>query len=52
MTTFTSTGVVTTYTLNNCPNVNGLNAYQPNTVADPLNGIILGDPSFIAAGER
>jgi hypothetical protein len=46
-TTFTSTGVVTTYTLNNCPNVNGLNAYQPNTVADPLNGIILGSPDFI-----
>ncbi len=46
-TSFTSTGVVTTYTLNNCPNVNGLNAYQPNTVADPLNGIILASPDFI-----
>jgi hypothetical protein len=48
VTTFTATGVVTTYTLNNCPNINGLNAYQPNTVADPLNGIILGDPGLIA----
>jgi hypothetical protein len=46
-TSFTSTGVVTTYTLNNCPNINGLNAYQPNTVADPLNGIILASPDFI-----
>jgi len=48
VTTFTATGVVTTYTLNNCPNTNGLNAYQPNTVADPLNGIILGTPGLIA----
>jgi hypothetical protein len=48
VTTFTATGVVTTYTLNNCPNTNGLNAYQPNTVADPLNGIILGSPGYIA----
>jgi hypothetical protein len=47
VTTFTSTGVVTTYTLNNCPNVNGLNGYQPNTVADPLNGIILGSPDYV-----
>jgi outer membrane receptor protein involved in Fe transport len=47
VTTFTSTGVVTTYTLASCPNVNGLNSYQPNTVADPLNGIILGSPDFI-----
>jgi hypothetical protein len=38
---------VTTYTLNNCPNINGLNAYQPNIVADPLNGIILASPDFI-----
>jgi hypothetical protein len=48
VTTFTATGVVTTYTLNNCPNINGLNAYQPNTVADPLNGMILGSPGYIA----
>ena len=27
--------------------MNGLNAYQPNTVADPLNGIILGSPGLI-----
>jgi outer membrane receptor protein involved in Fe transport len=46
-TSFSSTGVTTTYTLNNCPNTNGLNAYQPNTVADPLNGIILASPDFI-----
>jgi hypothetical protein len=46
-TTFSSTGVTTTYTLNSCPNINGLNAYQPNTVADPLNGIILASPDFI-----
>jgi Carboxypeptidase regulatory-like domain/TonB-dependent Receptor Plug Domain len=47
VTSFTSSGVVTTYTLTNCPNVNGLNPYQPNTVADPLNGMILGSPDFI-----
>jgi hypothetical protein len=47
VTSFTSTGVVTTYTVNNCPNVNGLNPYQPNTVADPLDGLILGSPDFI-----
>ena len=47
VTTFTSTGVTTTYTLNNCLNVNGLNTYQPNTAADPLNGIILGSPDLI-----
>ena len=45
--TSTPTGVTITYTLNNCPNVNGLNAYQPNTVADPLDGIILADPDLI-----
>lgn len=48
VTTFTSTGVVTTYTLANCPNVNGLNPYQPNANADPLNGLILGSPNYIA----
>jgi hypothetical protein len=42
-----STGIVILYTLNNCPNVNGLNAYQPNTVADPLNGMLLGSPDYI-----
>jgi hypothetical protein len=51
-TTFTSSGVVTTYTLNNCANLNGLNAYQPNTVADPLNGIILGSPDFISQEDK
>lgn len=45
---YTTTGVVVTYTLANCPNVNGLNSYQPNMSADPLNGIILGDPGFIS----
>lgn len=44
---YTTTSVTPTYTLNNCPNVNGLNPYQPNTHADPLNGLILGDPDFI-----
>ena len=47
--TFTATGVVATYTLTACPNVNGLNAYQPSSNADPLNGLILGDPSLITA---
>jgi hypothetical protein len=42
-----STSVTISYTLANCPNVNGLNAYQPNTHADPLDGIILGNPSLI-----
>ncbi len=44
---YSATGVSVTYTLANCPNVNGLNGYQPNLVADPLNGIILGNPDFI-----
>jgi hypothetical protein len=42
-----SAGVTVSYTLANCPNVNGLNSYQPNSHADPLNGIILGNPDFI-----
>jgi hypothetical protein len=46
---YTSTGVTVSYTLANCPNVNGLNPYQPNTIADPLDGIILGSPDFITA---
>jgi outer membrane receptor protein involved in Fe transport len=47
---YSSSGAVSiTYTLANCPNVNGLNPYQPNTVADPLNGIILATPDFIAS---
>ena len=50
--TFTPTGVVATYTLTNCPNVNGLNAYQPNTVADPLNGLILGDPGLVGSEDN
>jgi hypothetical protein len=41
--------VTVTYTLANCPNVNGLNPYQPNTIADPLDGIILGSPDYIRA---
>jgi hypothetical protein len=49
---FTATGVVATYTLANCPNVNGLNGYQPNTVADPVNGIILGDPGLIGSEDN
>ena len=44
---YTTTGVAVTYTLANCPNVNGLNPYQPNMSADPLDGLILGDPDFI-----
>jgi hypothetical protein len=47
--TFGATGVTTNYTLANCPNLNGLNAYQPSTVADPLNGLIIGTPAFIAS---
>jgi len=46
---YTTTGVTVLYTLANCPNVNGLNPYQPNTIADPLDGIILGSPDFITA---
>ncbi len=45
---YTTTGILVNYTLANCPNVNGLNSYQPNTVADPLNGIILGNPDLIS----
>jgi hypothetical protein len=32
--------------------VNGLNPYQPNAIADPLNGIILGDPDFIKSQQN
>jgi hypothetical protein len=46
---FGTNSVTVTYTMANCPNVNGLNAYQPNENADPLDGIILGDPDFIRA---
>ena len=46
---YTSTTVTVAYTLANCPNVNGLNPYQPNMIADPLDGIILGSPDFITA---
>ncbi len=34
-------GINTTFTLNNCLNSNGLNNYQANPIADPLNGMIL-----------
>jgi len=47
--TFSATGVTATYTSTACPNINGLNAYNPSSTADPLNGIILGDPSLIGA---
>jgi hypothetical protein len=50
--TYTSTGVAVSYTLANCANVNGLNPYQPNMSADPLDGIILGSPDFIAAQNK
>jgi len=46
---FGTTSVSVTYTMYNCANVNGLNAYQPNENADPLDGMILGDPDFIRA---
>jgi hypothetical protein len=49
---FGTNSVGVTYTLANCPNVNGLNPYQPNTVADPLDGEILGDPDYIAAEDK
>jgi len=42
VTTFTTSGVSVASYLANCPNVNGLNPYQPNAIADPLDGIILG----------
>ena len=48
-TTSVTVGTTTTYTLANCPNVNGLNTFQPNTIADPLNGIILGSPDLVKA---
>ncbi len=54
--TYITSGTTTTYTLQNCPNVNGLvnsgvvnSSYQPNVNADPLNGIILASPGFISA---
>ncbi len=45
---YTTTGVVVTTSVLNCPNVNELNLSSPNSVADPLNGIILGSPAFIS----
>ncbi len=50
--TYSATGVSVTYTLANCPNANGLNPYQPNLVADPVNGMILGNPDFIKAEQN
>jgi hypothetical protein len=41
-----SSGITNTYTLHNCANANGLSLYQPNPIADPINGIILGDPTY------
>ena len=38
-----------TVTVNNCLNTNGLNSYAPNSIADPLNGIIMGRPVPVAA---
>jgi hypothetical protein len=52
VTTFAASGPTTTYTLNNCANVNGLNAYQPNTGADALNGIIYADSALIGAEDN
>ncbi len=48
-TTSVTSGTTTTYTINNCPNQNGLNNYQPNPIADPLDGIILGRPVPVPA---
>jgi hypothetical protein len=55
-TTYVTTGTSTVLTLQDCPNVNGLDnsvvvnsSYQPNQYADPLKGIILGSPGFAAA---
>jgi Carboxypeptidase regulatory-like domain len=55
-TTPVTNGTSTTYFLANCPNYNGLDnngitnsTFQPNTVADPLNGIILGSPGLVGA---
>ena len=50
--TYSGTGVSVTYTLANCPNVNGLNPYQPNMLADPVDGMILGDPDFIKSQQN
>jgi hypothetical protein len=54
--TYITVGTTTTYTLQNCPNVNGLDnsqitgsSFQPNTIADPLDGIILAGPGFVQA---
>lgn len=48
-TTAVTNGATTTYTINNCANANGLNSYQPNPIADPLDGIILGRPIPVPA---
>jgi hypothetical protein len=47
-TTYSSNGTATITTYQSpCPNVNGLNGYQPNALADPLDGIILGNPGKV-----
>jgi hypothetical protein len=47
---YTPTGVVPTTTVAVCANVNGLNGGGvPSTSADPLDGLIYGSPSYIAA---
>ncbi len=46
--TAATVGTTTTITVNNCLNVNGLNSYTANTLADPLDGIILGRPLPLA----
>ena len=50
--TYSSSGVSVTYTLANCPNANGLNPYQPNLLADPVDGMILGDPDYIKSQQN
>jgi len=49
VTSFSGGTVSTTTYIADCPNANGLNAYQPNTIADPLNGIRLGGTDYISA---
>jgi hypothetical protein len=39
-----SSGITNTYTLHDCANANGLSTYQPNIIASPIDGVILGSP--------
>ncbi len=48
-TTSNTVGTTVTNTTTDCLNTNGLNNYAANSIADPLNGIIMGRPVAVPA---